>query len=49
MPIPFKQPRRQSKAMRILAILGLMLTLAGCTGERLRQSGNEQRQTMVAI
>jgi hypothetical protein len=49
MHIPFKQPRRQSKAMRILAILGLMLTLAGCTGERLRQSGNEQRQTMVAI
>jgi hypothetical protein len=34
MPIPFKQPRRQSKAMLILAILGLILTLAGCTGER---------------
>ncbi len=28
--------------MRILGILALMLTLAGCTGDRLRQSANEQ-------
>ncbi len=33
--------------MRVVAILGLILTLAGCTGDRLRQSGNEQRQTAV--
>jgi hypothetical protein len=26
--------------MRILGILALILTLAGCTGDRLRQSGN---------
>jgi hypothetical protein len=34
---------------RILGILALMLTLAGCTGDRLRQSANEQRQVVVAI
>jgi hypothetical protein len=36
------------QVMRIIGILALVLTLAGCTGERLRQSGNEPRQTMVA-
>ena len=46
-PYSQQQPRQQSKAMRILAVLGLMVTLAGCTGDRLRQSGNEQRQTVV--
>jgi hypothetical protein len=35
--------------MRILGILALVLTLAGCTGDRLRQSANEQRQAVVAI
>jgi hypothetical protein len=33
--------------MRVLGILALILTLAGCTGDRLRQSGNEQQQTVV--
>jgi hypothetical protein len=34
--------------MCIVGILGLVLTLASCTGDRLRQSGYEQRQTVVA-
>jgi hypothetical protein len=33
--------------MRIVGILALLLTLAGCTGDRLRQSANEQ--VVVAI
>ena len=35
--------------MRIIGILALALTLAGCTGDRLRQSGSEQRQVVGAI
>jgi hypothetical protein len=35
--------------MRIIGILALVLALAGCTGDRLRQSGNEQLQTVVTI
>jgi hypothetical protein len=34
--------------MRFLGILALLLTLAGCTGDRLRQSTTEQRQAVVA-
>jgi hypothetical protein len=33
--------------MRIAGILVLVLTIASCTGDRLRQSGNEQRQIVV--
>jgi hypothetical protein len=35
--------------MRIVGILALVLSLANCTGDRLRQSSNEQRQVVVAI
>jgi hypothetical protein len=35
--------------MRTLAILALILSLAGCIGDRLRQSANEQQQVVVAI
>jgi hypothetical protein len=35
--------------MRIIGILALALTLAACTGDRLRQSANEQPQIVVAI
>ena len=35
--------------MRVMGILALVLTLAGCTGDRLRQSANEQPQVVVAI
>jgi hypothetical protein len=35
--------------MRIIGILALVFTLAGCTGDRFRQSANEQRQVVVAI
>jgi hypothetical protein len=33
--------------MRIIGILALVFTLASCTGDRLRQSSNEQRQALV--
>jgi hypothetical protein len=37
--------------MRIIGILAVvfMLVLAGCTGDRFRQSANEQRHLVVAI
>jgi hypothetical protein len=35
--------------VRIIGILTLILLLASCTGDRLRQSANEQRQEVVAI
>jgi hypothetical protein len=35
--------------MRVVGILALLLTLAGCTGDRLRQSSNEQAQVVVTI
>jgi hypothetical protein len=35
--------------MRIIGILALVFTLAGCGGDRLRQSSNEQRPVVVAI
>jgi hypothetical protein len=35
--------------MRIIGLLALVLTLAGCTGDRLRQSSNEEAQVVVAI
>ena len=37
------------QVMRIIEILALVLTLAGCTGDRLRQSAIEQPQVMVPI
>jgi hypothetical protein len=33
--------------MRIIGILTLVIALASCTGDRLRQSGNQQRQTVA--
>jgi hypothetical protein len=33
--------------MRIIGIFALVFTLTGCTGDRLRQSANEPRQTSV--
>jgi hypothetical protein len=35
--------------MRIIGILALVITLASCTGDRLRQSSTEQRQVAVTI
>jgi hypothetical protein len=35
--------------MRIIGILVLVLTLAGCTGDRFRQSATEQPQVVVGI
>jgi hypothetical protein len=35
--------------MRIIGILALVFMLAGCTGDRFRQSANEQRHLVVAI
>ena len=35
--------------MRILGILSLVLTLAGCTGDRLRQSANEEPPVVAVI
>jgi hypothetical protein len=35
--------------MRIIGILALVLTLAGCTGDRLRQSSSEQPKAVAAI
>jgi hypothetical protein len=37
------------RVMHIIGILALVLTLAGCTGDRLRQSANEQRQAVVVV
>jgi len=34
--------------MRVMAIVALALTLAACTGDRLKQSANEYRQVAVA-
>ena len=42
-----KQEGRGDQDMRIVGILALLLTLAGCTGDRLRQSADEQ--VVVAI
>jgi hypothetical protein len=41
--------RTMRLAMRILGILALVFALTGCTGDRLRQSSDEQWQTVVAI
>jgi hypothetical protein len=35
--------------MRILGILALLLALVGCTGDRLKQGANEQRQVATVI
>jgi hypothetical protein len=35
--------------MRIIGILALVITLASCTGDRLRQSANEQPQVVATI
>jgi hypothetical protein len=39
---------RGDHVMRIIGILALVLTLAACTGDRLRQSSTEQPQVVVA-
>jgi hypothetical protein len=35
--------------MRIIGVLTLVCLLASCTGDRLRQGANEQRQVVVPI
>ena len=39
----------EDQDMRIVGIFALLLLLAACTGDRLRQSAIEQPQVVVAI